>query len=53
MTPKDPERIKLEQQLARLEQVVKILAGKVSYLERENSRRKDNINNIAQHINRK
>jgi outer membrane murein-binding lipoprotein Lpp len=53
MTNKDPERIKLEQQIARLEQAVKILAGKVSFLERENNRRKDNINNIAQHINRK
>ena len=53
MTPKDPDRIKLEQQLARLEQVVKVLAGKISFLERENNRRKDNINNIAQHINRK
>ena len=56
MTPKDPNLTKidkLEKHIKELERVVKILAGKISYLERENTRRKDNINNIAQHINRK
>jgi len=53
MTPKDPQIEKLEKRINELERVVKILAGKISYLERENTRRKDNINNIAQHITRK
>ena len=53
MTPKNPQVEKLEQTIKELERVVKILAGKISYLERENTRRKDNINNIAQHITRK
>ena len=48
MENKDTQKIiKLEQQLTKLEQVVKVLAAKVSFLERENNRRKMESNQIA------
>jgi acetolactate synthase small subunit len=48
MENKDTQKIiKLEQQLTKLEQVVKVLAAKVSFLERENNRRKMESTQIA------
>jgi hypothetical protein len=44
---KDPNQAKLEKQIAQLEQVVKVLAGKVAFLERENNRRKMETNQIG------
>jgi len=38
---------KLEKQLTMLENVVKMLGAKVAYLERENSRRKSEVNQIT------
>ena len=53
MINKDPNYVKLEKQLAQLEQVVRMLGAKVAYLERENTRRKSEMNQIANHLNRK
>ena len=48
MENKDTQKIiKLEQQLTKLEQVVKVLAAKVSFHERENNRRKMESTQIA------
>lgn len=48
MENKDTQKIaKLELQLAKLEQVVKVLAAKISFLERENNRRKQEANQIV------
>jgi regulator of replication initiation timing len=46
----DPKITKLEQQIKQLEQVVKALSGKVALLERENNRRKMEINQISSHL---
>jgi hypothetical protein len=43
----DPKQAKLEQQIKQLEQVIKVLSGKVALLERENNRRKQEVNQIA------
>jgi hypothetical protein len=40
MQNKDPNQEKLEKQLLNLEQIVRVLAGKIAFLERENNRRK-------------
>lgn len=53
MTAKDPQLVKLEQRLQELERIVRNMDAKISFLERENTRRKDNINTVAQHLNRK
>jgi uncharacterized coiled-coil protein SlyX len=50
MINKDPNIVKLEKQLAQLEQVVKMLSVKVAYLERENSRRKSEMNQVTTHL---
>jgi len=50
MINKDPNIAKLEKQLAQLEQVVKMLSAKVSYLERENTRRKSEMNQITTYL---
>ena len=50
MTNKDPTIAKLEKQITQLEQVVKILAQKVSFLERENNRRKMEVNQISSYV---
>jgi acetolactate synthase small subunit len=50
MTNKDTEVVKLEKQLTQLEQVVKVLAQKISFLERENNRRKMEVNQISSHL---
>jgi hypothetical protein len=50
MTSKDPQQIKLEKQITQLEQVVKVLAQKISFLERENNRRKMEVNQISSHL---
>lgn len=51
MENKDSLKIqKLEQELLKMEQIVKVLAAKVSFLERENNRRKSETNQIASAI---
>jgi regulator of replication initiation timing len=50
MTNKDPQQAKLEKQVTQLEQAVKILAQKISFLERENNRRKMEVNQISSHL---
>lgn len=51
MTDPNEKKIKqLEDKLARLEQVVKILSGKVALLERENNRRKTETSQITNAI---
>lgn len=50
--PKDKQIIKLETQLAKLEQAVKILSGKVALLERENNRRKAEVTQITSALRR-
>ncbi len=51
MENKDTQKIaKLELQLSKMEQVIKVLAAKVSFLERENNRRKSESNQIANEI---
>lgn len=50
MTSKDPQQIKLEKQVTQLEQVIKVLAQKISFLERENNRRKMEVNQISSHL---
>ena len=42
-----PKVTKMEKQLAHLEQIVKVLGNKVALLERENNRRKMEVNQIA------
>jgi outer membrane murein-binding lipoprotein Lpp len=44
---KDPQQAKLEKQLAVLELAVKQLSSRVQFLERENNRRKQDVNQIA------
>jgi hypothetical protein len=46
--PKDQKIAALEHQLARLIQQVKELNQRVSFIERENARRKQDINILAQ-----
>ena len=43
----DQKQQQLERQLAHLEQIVKVLGNKVALLERENNRRKMEVNQIA------
>lgn len=43
----NPEQAKLEQQIKVLEQVVKNLSVRVQFLERENNRRKSEVNQIS------
>ena len=47
MATENTEVVKLKAQVARLEQMVKALGLKVAFLERENNRRKSEINQIA------
>jgi hypothetical protein len=44
---KTPEQLKLEQQIKTLELAVKQLSSRVQFLERENNRRKQDVNQIA------
>jgi outer membrane murein-binding lipoprotein Lpp len=44
---KDPQQAKLEKQIATFEMVVKQLSTRVQFLERENNRRKQEVNQIA------
>ena len=46
----EPKQAKLEQQVKQLEQVVKVLSSKVALLERENNRRKQEVNQISSHL---
>lgn len=46
----DPKQAKLEQQIKQLEQVIKVLSSKVSLLERENNRRKMEINQVSAYL---
>lgn len=48
--PNEKKMKQLEDRLARLEQVIKILSGKVSLLERENNRRKTETSQITNAI---
>jgi len=48
--PNEKKMKQLEDRLARLEQVIKILNGKVSLLERENNRRKTETSQITNAI---
>ena len=48
--PNDKKIKQLEDKLARLEQVVKVLSGKISLLERENNRRKTETGQITNAI---
>jgi TolA-binding protein len=48
--PNDKKIKQLEDKLARLEQVVKVLSGKISLLERENNRRKTETSQITNAI---
>ncbi len=50
MENKNSELKRLEQQLSKMEQVVKVLAAKVSFLERENNRRKSEVNQVSNHL---
>ncbi len=45
--PKDQKITALEQQLLRAESQIKELARRISFLERENNRRKQDVNQIA------
>ena len=48
MTDPNTQKLqKLEKQLTMLEGVVKLLGAKIAYLERENSRRKSEVNQIS------
>ena len=48
MTDPNTQKLqKLEKQLTMLESVVKMLGAKIAYLERENSRRKSEVNQIS------
>ena len=47
MALENTEVTKLKSQVDRLEQIVKALGIKVAFLERENNRRKSEINQIA------
>ena len=53
MTNKDPQQAKLEKQIATLELVVKQLSSRVQFLERENNRRKQDVNQIGNHLRKK
>ena len=44
---KDPQQAKLEKQITVLELAVKQLSSRVQFLERENNRRKQEVNQIA------
>jgi cell division protein FtsB len=44
---KTPEQIKLDQQIKVLETAIKQLSARVQFLERENNRRKQDVNQIA------
>jgi outer membrane murein-binding lipoprotein Lpp len=50
MTSKDPLQAKLEKQVATLELAVKQLSSRVQFLERENNRRKQEVNQISSHL---
>lgn len=47
MAPENLEITKLKAQVAQLEQIVKVLGQKVAFLERENNRRKSELNQVA------
>lgn len=52
-TPKNPEVEKIERQLVAMTKQVAELARRIQYLERENSRRKSEVTQIAGHINKR
>lgn len=47
MAIENTEVVKLQKQVQQLEQVVKVLSNKIMFLERENNRRKMEVNQIA------
>lgn len=47
MNAVNPEVVKLQKQIQHLEQIVKVLGNKIMFLERENNRRKMEVNQIA------
>ena len=53
MTNKDPAVTQLEEKLNLALRQLAELAQRVNYLERENSRRKSEVNQIASHLNKK
>jgi hypothetical protein len=53
MTTPDPKQLILEQKLQRLEKQVAELNQRVHFLERENNRRRNEVNQIASAINKK
>lgn len=51
---KDNQKIaQLEMTLQKLQESVKLMAQRISFLERENNRRKSDVNQLASSINRK
>ena len=47
MDAKDPKIIKLEQQVKQLTQALQVIGRKVEFLERENNRRKMEVNQLT------
>jgi regulator of replication initiation timing len=50
MDPKDQKIVKLEQQITQLTQALQVIGRKVEFLERENNRRKMEVNQISSHL---
>jgi peptidoglycan hydrolase CwlO-like protein len=50
MDPKDQHITKLEQQVKQLTQALQVIVRKVEFLERENNRRKQEVNQISSHL---
>ena len=50
MDPKDQKIVKLEQQVTHLTQALQVIGRKVEFLERENNRRKMEVNQISSHL---
>jgi len=50
MDPKDQQIVKLEQQVKQLTQALQVIGRKVEFLERENNRRKMEVNQISSYL---
>lgn len=50
MDPKDQQIVKLEQQVKQLTQALQVVGRKVEFLERENNRRKMEVNQISSYL---
>ena len=46
----DPKITQLEQQVKQLTQALQVIGRKVEFLERENNRRKQEVNQISSHL---